>query len=141
MRRTPLKRSRGRKAHRPPVTPEWLAEGARQGCCAVTRRLSGWNGPGREGQPYQLHHVTLEQTVVRYGGDIWDPRNCLRIATHVHRLHHDRVRVIPAQCLLEQNIAYAFELMGRAAYPYLTRTYAGTDPRIERAIAQLEVEQ
>lgn len=127
-----------------PEKQAWLDEGVRQRVCAVTQRLSGWNGPGREGQPYQIHHVLLEQRVERHWGVAYtlahkyDTRNALRIATWVHELHHTASKRIELRFLRDENIAYAFELLGPAAYDYFKRHYAGWDPRVELALAEAE---
>lgn len=146
--RTTLKRSGTAMPAAERDSPErqaWLDEGFRQGVCAVTGRKSGYNGPGQEGQPYQVHHVLYEQEVERcHGAEYtlahkYDTRNALRIANQVHRLHHDQARKIPIDRLRDENIAYAFELKGAGAYDWLKRRYAGPYQRLELALAEHEV--
>lgn len=56
-----------------------------------------------------------------------------------HTSHHRRgTRVVRLRELRSCHIDFAFDLLGRAAYPYLMRMYDGSDTRIELAIAELE---
>lgn len=135
MRRSALKRGSGLKRRWPKqrvginYTARDFHEAARlQGVCAVTARHSAWHA----------HHVVEAQHVVREGGDRYDPRNALRLTVRAHEQHTSAMRRLRAQELRDENIAYAFELLGRAAYPYLMRMYDGSDDRIELAIAELE---
>lgn len=112
-------------------TPEahdfWLAALA-QGCCAVT---------GYTGRDWQAHHVVERQELRRRRENEWDPRGALRLERRVHERHTDAVRRVPLRCLTDENIAYAIELMGVGAHPYLKRYYSGHDERLELAIAEL----
>lgn len=131
MRRTELKRGRRQSKVTPGgYTHEQFHEAAReQYRCAVTGIRGAW----------QPHHVIEQQEITRRGGDIYDPRNALRLALRAHERHTLAVRRVRASELKDCNIDFAFELMGRGAYPYLMRMYDGTDTRIELAIAELEV--
>lgn len=94
------------------------------------------------------HHVVYKQHVKRAGGDINDPRNALGICSHIrpepnnnlcHGRHHNAVRRLPTVCLRDENIEFAFDLLGLAADPYFDRYYDNSecDPRIEAAMAAL----
>lgn len=130
MRRAPLKRSRPKSK----VTPggfkphQFWQAALLQGSCAVT---------GSRG-PWEAHHVVESQTVAREGGDRYDPRNALRLSYQAHHGHTSAMRRVRLQELRDENIEYAFEVMGRAAYVHLTRMYDGHDHRVELAIAELE---
>ena len=100
----------------------------RQRVCAVTHRAGRW----------QPHHVIEKQEVKRRGGDIWDPRNALRLETPVHERHTNAVERVLLSRLTDANLEYAFELMGRAAYVYLTARYSGYDPRVELRLTTFE---
>lgn len=142
MKRTPLTRSSNlrKRRSRPKARitvggylPHdfWLAAQA-QGHCAVTKAPAGRKGP------WEAHHVIEKQEVGSRGGDRYDPRNALRLNELAHTRHTRAVRRVRLQELRDENIAFAFELMGRAAYVYLNRMYDGTDTRVELAIAELE---
>jgi len=89
-----------------------------QRVCAVT---------GQRG-PFHPHHVVREQDV-RYL-DPHDPRNALRLNPGVHWNHHHATERIPLICLTDDNLAFAYEEFGPAAYEYLRRHYAGEDARV-----------
>lgn len=146
MKRTPLKRGHDlsrkqelrrrkqlkvRKARRRAVDEEarlaFREAGRAQGVCQV----SGSRGP------WDAHHVIEAQELRRRQTDEWDSRNVLRVSRRVHEQHTLAVKRIPLRCLTDENVAYAFELMGLAAYPYLRRFYDGHDERVELALAEL----
>lgn len=93
------------------------------------------------------HHVVYEQHVKKYGGDVNDHRNALGICTKLrpgteydnrcHQRQHAGVRRLPTECLRDENIEFAFELMGMAAYDYFNRYYTGPDERCEAALNAL----
>lgn len=89
-------------------------------------------------RPSHEHHVVYEQHVKREGGDRWDPRNALRLCVSCHSSHHRRGRVLPLRALRDVNFEFAFELLGPAAYDYLTRRYAGDDPRLREWLRRSE---
>lgn len=142
MKRTaPLERSRlarksklGRGRPRPktpitnPARAAFRAAASAQVLCAVTRR----------GGPWHPHHVIEAQEIKRRGGDEWDPRNALRLSVRAHERHTLAVRRVELKQLRDENVEFAFELMGTAAYVYLGRMYSGFDPRVELALAELE---
>lgn len=83
-----------------------------------------------------LHHVVYRQTVIREGGDPWDPRNAFTICASGHARHHHRTRPIPLAALPDSAYEFAADLLGaEAAFNYLTRRYAGTDPRLDELLA------
>jgi hypothetical protein len=88
--------------------------------------------------PFDSHHVIYRQEVRRRGGDQGDPENSLTLCHGCHSSHHRRGRVIPLTALRDENIQWAFGLMGAAAYNYFKRSYAGDDPRIDAALAALD---
>lgn len=79
------------------------------------------------------HHVIYEQHVKDRGGSTKDSRNALALCMDCHFAHHKASKRIPTECLREENIEFAFELLGLAAPYYFERYYTGTDERIETA--------
>lgn len=136
MKRTELTRTAGlRRLKRKHLDVGTAAQRARfhdtaraQRVCAVTRVIGPW----------QAHHVIEAQEIKRRGGDIWDPRNALRLSVRAHERHTLAVRRVKLTELRDENLEFAFELMGAAAYVYLTRMYAGFDLRVELLLAELE---
>lgn len=86
------------------------------------------------------HHVVYRQHVKRLGGDEWDQRDALALCRSCHMGYHNR-RDLPLTVLRDENIVFAFELMGAAAYDYFHRYYAGSDERVERALVEFEEAQ
>lgn len=85
-----------------------------------------------------LHHVVYRQTVIRAGGDPYDPRDSLTACTHCHTGHHHGQRSrIELRLLRDENYEFAFELLGPAAFDYLRRHYVGEDPRLTVNLAAL----
>jgi hypothetical protein len=104
------------------VSAQAFREAAReQRVCAVT---------GQGGRAYHAHHAVRVQDVRAHGGDPHDPRNALRLAAQAHLDHHSGAHRIALTALTDQNIEYAFELMGPRAFDYLRRHYDGEDPRL-----------
>ena len=100
-----------------------------QGICAV----AGHRGP------WDAHHVVEAKWLkVNAPTLLWDPRNALRLSKRVHERHTNWVRRVPLKALRDENIAFAFSVMGAGAYDYLRRHYAGPDERIELALAEVE---
>lgn len=120
-----LKQTRRRKVDQ--VKRDLFREAAQaQKCCQVSN----------SGGPWDPHHVIEKQEIRKRGGDIWDTRNALRISERVHSQHTLAVKRIPIKKLRDENIEFAFELMGLAAYVYLRRMYDGFDERVELAVAE-----
>lgn len=109
------------------ATQFWEAARA-QRVCAVTRK----------GGDFEAHHVVEKDYLKRMGRDPWDPRNALRLLTRVHVAHTSAMERVPACCLTDANIEFAFEMLGAGAHFYLRRHYPGYDPRIELALADAE---
>lgn len=82
------------------------------------------------------HHVVYEQHVRAKGGDRWDPDNSLTLCFVCHSSHHRKGRyTVPLIALRDENYAFAFDLMGPAAYDYLRRYYVGEDPRLDALLS------
>lgn len=106
--------------------------------CAVTKDMRDRAiGQIKGGRNFEAHHVIEKSWLKRHGFGptyIWDTRNALRLRPDVHRQHTNRSKPVPAICLLDQNIKFAFEVMGPIAEEYLHRIYSGgPEPRIQRA--------
>lgn len=87
----------------------------------------------------QLHHVVYEQEIRRLDGDVYDPRASLTLCIECHVQHHKALRhTIPLVLLRDENYEFAFELLGAAAFDYLTRRYAGKDPRLRKWLRRTE---
>ena len=86
----------------------------------------------------QLHHVVYEQRVRAAGGDACDPRDSLTTCIRCHCGHHHGLRGrIPLTLLREENLDFAFDLLGTAAYDYLKRHYVGEDARLEAYLSAI----
>lgn len=100
----------------------------------------------RNGGPYQAHHVVTEQVLrSRYairGRDAYNTFNVLRVCQRCHGRHHSRFRKIRTTELRDENLAYAFNVMGLYAAQWLRRYYDDKPPdqRIVQYIKQLESE-
>ena len=94
--------------------------------------------PGCLGQVVVLnqHHVVYEQHVQNAGGDRWHPDNALALCVSCHMSHHQRGRPLPLSALRDENYAFAYELMGPAAYDYLRRYYDGDDERLDALLVE-----
>lgn len=113
---------------RPPEVQAFWEAARDQGVCAVT---------GYRGRDWEAHHVVEAQELRGRRVNEWDPRNALRLSRRVHERHTLALKRVPLNCLTDENIEYAVELMGVGAYPYLKRYYSGHDERLELAIAEL----
>lgn len=91
------------------------------------------------GGSFDAHHVVEKSWLKARGLPLFDPDNALRLCDEhnkndCHGKHtrgvkrKDRLHV---RCLRDENLAFAFRLMGPAAGSYLRRRYRGTDPRLE----------
>ena len=99
---------------------------------------------GAVGKPFHAHHVVDRQILRRERGIVgnaaYDTRNALRLCAGLDterchmRFENGGVAAvtIPTSNLLDENIAYAFEVLGLWAADYLRREYDDTarDPRI-----------
>lgn len=80
---------------------------------------------------YHAHHVVYDQELQRRGLPRWDKRNALPVCPKCHERHHKRMQAIPLICLTDENIEYAFAVLGAYGYDYLRQRYAGDDERLE----------
>lgn len=100
-------------------------------CAACGKPLPGW----------EAHHVVQKQRCRREGAPLHSPDNALRLcakrADRCHERHSHHQELVPLGALRDENIAFAARWLDPGpAYEYLTRYYAGTDPRVD---ALLEV--
>jgi 5-methylcytosine-specific restriction endonuclease McrA len=73
---------------------------------------------------WHAHHVVTQQHVRRAGGDVWDPRNAMRLCTPCHGAHHSRQRPIPYSAVPPDAWDFATELLGRdGAEAFFARYY------------------
>lgn len=83
------------------------------------------------------HHVVYVQRLRTLKADAWDPRNRMTICNDAHMAHHRRSKVIQVAELPDLAFEFAREIMGAgAAHEYLSRRYAGTDPRLDALDAE-----
>jgi|SRR3954454_19546727 hypothetical protein len=75
------------------------------------------------------HHVVYEQELDDRGLPKYDRRNCMALCMDCHFNHHNGPmdRKINIASLSEENLAYAFEVLGAYAYDYLRRHYGHHD--------------
>ncbi len=133
MKRTPLKRTSGLK-RTTPIKRSGLRPGRRvhpdrEGKVAFQRaaqqQLACMNPQcPNPAAPFNAHHVVYAQHVRREGGDVFDPRNVMRLCTECHDRYHGNRSLIPAEVLPPAAVAFAVELLGRErAAAYLARYY------------------
>lgn len=82
---------------------------------------------------WSAHHVVYRQELARRRLPEWDPRDALRLCENCHvPKQHQRTAPVPTTALLDNNIAFAFEVLGLFAADYLRRFYDDStpDPRI-----------
>ncbi len=85
-------------------------------CCLACGDLldGGWHA----------HHVVTQQHVRRADGDVWDPRNAMRLCTRCHGAHHSRQRPIPYSAVPPDAWDFATELLGQdGAEAFFARYY------------------
>lgn len=101
---------------------EFKVAAAKQLRCAVT---------GDKGEDWHAHHVVEKAELKRMGIprlQRYDRRNALRLKASVHLSSNIS---IPMTALTDDNLLYAFEVLGDRAISYLEDHYEGTDPRFE----------
>lgn len=78
------------------------------------------------------HHVTYEKELDARGLPLYDRRNFMALCNDCHYNHHhgQPENKLPLVLLTDDNIAYAYEVLGPAAYDYLRRKYSGDDHRV-----------
>jgi hypothetical protein len=84
------------------------------------------------------HHVITRQELRRrvspersYRSLQTDRRNIVRVAFDCHFDHHAQMRPFDLRCFPDAVFEFAGELLGAYAYDYLSRYYAGHDPRLD----------
>lgn len=83
------------------------------------------------------HHVVYRQHLRQHGGDVLDGANFLPMCLSCHAAHHNASWRIPVSCLRDENLAYASELLGLAAFDYFVRRYADDgDPRLDELLEE-----
>lgn len=83
------------------------------------------------------HHVIYVQRLRVLKADVWDPRNRMTVCNDAHMAHHKRASVILTLDLPDSAYAFARDVMGAgAAHEYLSRRYAGDDPRLDALDAE-----
>lgn len=110
-----------------------------QQVCAVCRKPT----KGR----FQAHHVvdmrTLQDRCHLSGNALYDTRNALRLCqglgdvnVRCHFQHENYMRLVKTKELMDENIVYAFAVLGEYALDYLRNEYddSDPDPRIEHAL-------
>jgi 5-methylcytosine-specific restriction endonuclease McrA len=76
------------------------------------------------GIDWHAHHVVTQQHIRRAGGDVWDPRNAMRVCASCHDAHHNRSRPISGLKVPVEAAEFAIELLGRdRAEAYFERYY------------------
>jgi hypothetical protein len=86
------------------------------------------------------HHVVYEAELRRRGLPKYDYANLMALDFDCHLSHHNGSQRIPLSLLSDENLDYAFNILGAYAYDWLGRRYAGTDPRLDERLRQIEEE-
>jgi hypothetical protein len=96
----------------------------------------------QKAKSFHAHHVVYEQEIRRRLGvkkkdpKLYDTRNALRLCDerggNCHARYHFDHSLVPTARLTDENIAYAFELLGLYGADYLRDKYddSAADPRI-----------
>lgn len=71
----------------------------------------------------QSHHVIYAQHVRAHKGDVDARENLLPLCVGCHERHHTAAERIPFTYLTDENVAFARDLLGLAAFDYFTRRY------------------
>lgn len=93
--------------------------------CAVCGRVDSWDA----------HHVIEAQYLKQNGHPLYVKLNSLRVCdrfskNRCHGKHTNGSRKIRLKELTDENLEYAFALLGPKAADYLRRHYDGNDPRL-----------
>jgi hypothetical protein len=92
---------------------------------------------GKVGRPFQAHHVVDMATLRNYcglrGNALYDTRNSMRLCEGLdtdrcHMQFENRRIRISTRKLTDDNIEYAFEVLGLYAIDYLRQEYDDSDP-------------
>jgi hypothetical protein len=95
---------------------------------------------GAEDRPFHAHHVVDRQELKRRGAPIFDPRNALRLCDDIERNRRCHLNFeyaglpVALTALTDDNIAFAFEVLGDFAPDYLRERYTGEDERLSTAV-------
>lgn len=78
------------------------------------------------------HHVVYEAELESRGLPKYDKRNMMALCADCHFNHHHGpyTNMIPLALLSDENVAYAYEVLGSYAFDYLREKYAGDDERV-----------
>ncbi len=96
--------------------PRGIPPDFHRGCmaCGDLLETGGWHA----------HHVVTQQHIRRADGDVWDPRNAMRLCAPCHDAHHSRQRPIPYSAVPPDALEFADELLGRdGAEAFFARYY------------------
>lgn len=136
MRRTTLNQRKRKAKNRSYATADGVDdanaimfwEAAReQGRCAIC---------GRRGRNWQAHHVIERQYLRSHFLAQFDQRNSLRVCEEpCHGQHTRGFKRMPLTALTDENLEYAFHILGDYAPYYLRQRYDGEDERVERLAA------
>jgi hypothetical protein len=131
-RRTPLVRTALRRRRKKTLTAAEQTERRRfQSAAASQERCANCGSEGA----WDPHHAGVyEQDLRRLKLPLWDTDNALRLCWRCHGLHHAPASRLALNVLREENISYAFRVLGPSAYDYLRRRYLGEDRRLEAAL-------
>jgi hypothetical protein len=139
LKRKPMKRAKGLPRKYQPTKEALTAAQIRarkqfrqaaqdQRVCAVCGR----------GDSFDAHHVVEKNWLRDNHKPLYVAANSLRLCNRFskndcHGKHTRRIKnghKVKLRQLTTENIEYAFAIMGAAAYDYLRRHYAGSDPRV-----------
>lgn len=106
----------------------------------------------KQAREFHAHHVVDMQTLRNQCGIVgnaaYDTRNALRLCqalgdpeVRCHFQHEHSMRNVKTKELRDENVEYAFEVLGAYAYDFLRREYDDSEPdeRLVRHLATLEV--
>lgn len=94
----------------------------------LVRLSTGWV-PAAPVVPVEFERRSLKQLLA-------DPRNLADVTPACHGAHHGGSRRLPCRVLPDSVFEFAVELFeAPGAYAYLSRRYAGPDPRLDLLVA------
>jgi 5-methylcytosine-specific restriction endonuclease McrA len=127
------RRKRRRDTHEQAEIRAFVERAASQPRCANCPSTGAWHA----------HHAGVyEQNLRLLGRSQWDPDNALRLCVRCHMAHHhSRSGRLALTVLREENIRYAFDVLGACAYAYLSKRYRGGDARLDRELARCQTPQ
>lgn len=83
----------------------------------------------------QGHHVVYKQELRRRNWPLYDLRDMMALCDECHDEHHSPNWKLPLTALSDENLRFAFGLLGAHAFDYLRRRYGGDDPRLNEQLA------